>query len=507
MVTKPAKLAALAAALITAGCTLGPEYHRPDLAVPPGWSTAAADAARQSASSRPLDTPASVDAWWTVFRDPILDKLIETAAIQNLDVQQATLRIAEARAERDVTAAGLFPKVNGSGIAGRARMSQNGISQALSGGQAGAASGAAAAGGGAAGASQQPPPSTFNLFQAGFDATWELDLFGKVRRGIQAADADIRGAEAARNDSLLSLNAEIARTYFSLRAAQVQYDIALQDIATQEHLARLVESRRRSGLAASSDVAAQQVQVAAAHAGVPPTEQAIAQSLNRLALLLAQPPGAVTGVVGHSPLPALPSEVPIGLPGDLLRRRPDVREREASLQAATARIGVAKAQLFPSVTLGMTAGLQSTTTAKLLDWSSRFAIGGADLSVPIFSGGKLRAQVRVADLQAQEAVLAYREAVLAAFHDADNALLGFAADQRRELDVRRQFEGAERTRDLTLARYRSGLAAFIDVLNAEHQAHQAAIELADASMASSTGLVALFKALGGGWPSETVAMR
>jgi multidrug efflux system outer membrane protein len=477
-------------------CTLGPDYTRPPVATPASWSSAAAASTQDALPSRVTASASDGDSWWTVFDDPVLTHLIETAARQNLDIQQAVLRIAAARAQRDATASALYPNVDGSGIAGRARMSQNGITQALSGGQAASAADQSAA-----------PPSSFNLFQAGFDATWELDLFGKVRRNVQAADAEVRSAEAANRDSLVSLSAEIARTYTALRGSQAQRDIALADVHAQEHLVKLVASRNRVGLAASSDVATQLVQVSAARASVPQSEQAIALNMNRLALLLALPPGAVSGMMGESSIPALPPEVPVGLPADLLRRRPDIREREADLQAATARIGVAKAALFPSIKLGLTGGLQSTTMSELLDWSSRFMIGGAQVSIPLFSGGKLRAQVRIADLAEKQAVLAYRESVLNAFHDVDNTLIAYAADQRRALDIRHQVEGAERSRALTQARYESGLAAFIDVLDAEHQCHQAELDMAEIRVTTSTDLIALYKALGGGWDSRQTAMR
>jgi NodT family efflux transporter outer membrane factor (OMF) lipoprotein len=204
-------------------------------------------------------------------------------------------------------------------------------------------------------------------------------------------------------------------------------------------------------------------------------------------------------MVPDAPLPPLPPAVPAGLPGELLRRRPDIRQREADLAAATARVGVARAAFFPTVTLGITGGLQSTTMAQLLDWSSRFLIGGGQVSLPIFSGGKLRAQLKLADLQSQEAALVYRETVLSAFHEVDNALIAYASDQQRAADVGAQLSGANRSRDLAEARYRSGLAAYISVLDAQRQALQAEQDLANATVTSSIDLVALFKALGGGW--------
>ena len=496
----------LLAAAALAGCTVGPELHRPDVKPPDAWSPAGARAFDDGLASRVTPRPVDGRQWWLVFGDPTLDRLIARAATENLDLQQTTLRIAQARAQRDGVAGQRYPNVEGSGIAGRSRMSENGIGKALAGGSS-ASSGGSGASGGAAGAQSSAPPSTFNLFQAGFDATWELDLFGKVRRSVQSADADVRAAEAARADALVSLSAEIARDYLSLRGTERQRDIALADLATATRMQGLVASRNRSGLAPSSDVAAQDAQVDAARAQLPSLEQSIGQSTNRLALLLSLPPGGVAEALRPGAEPKLPPDVPIGLPGDLLRRRPDIRQREAELDSATARIGVAKASLFPSIRLGLTGGLQSTETSSLFDWSSRFLLGGAQLSVPIFEGGRLQAQVRVADLQAQQAVLAYRQTVLSAFHDVDNALVAYAAEQRRLVSLQQQLDQARRSRALADARYRSGLAAYIDVLDAMRREHDAEQSLSQSTVTASTNLVALFKALGGGWDDTAVAVR
>jgi multidrug efflux system outer membrane protein len=476
----------LGAFLLTA-CKVGPNYRRPELDVPDHWSADGQSAFESSIPSRAVADATSGDAWWRVFGDATLDRLVDSAARQNLDVAQAELRIAESRAQRDVAAGPLFPTVNGTGFAARTRLSDNGIGTAFSGNSSGAGSG-----------STSGMPSWLNFFQAGFDATWELDLFGRVRRSVDAADAEVRSAEAARAAALVSLSAEIARVYFNLLGYQRQLNIALQEIKTQERRQELVTSRNRSGLAPDSDVAAQRTQLSADRATIPQFEQGIAQSKNRLALLLALPPGAVTAT-GHSDLPPLPPEVPVGLPGDLLRRRPDIRERESELAAATARVGVAKATLFPRVTLGAGAGFQSTASSTLFDWASRFFAGGGEVSLPIFSGGKLTGQVRIANLQQQEALLSYRQVVLNAFHEVDDALIAYAADQRRASAVQQQLEGARRSRELAAARYRDGLSAYIEVLDADRQAHEAEQDLAQADVAAAADLIALFKALGGGW--------
>ncbi len=453
--------------------------------------------------SRVVAGPVDAGRWWTVFDDPTLDGLIETAKDQSLDVQQAGLRIAEARAQRDAAAGAYYPEVAGTAAAARLRSGQSGLGQLLG----GASSGGSSSGGGSSGSSSGPTTLVTNLFQVGFDATWEPDLFGRVRRNVEAADRQVLAAEAGRQDAMVSLAAEIARTYFTLRGAERQRDITRADIDAQQRLADLIGSRNQAGLVPSSDVATQQVQVSAARAKLPPIEQSIATNRNRLALLLAMPPGALDARLGEAALPPLPPEVPVGLPGDLLRRRPDVRQREAEYEAATARIGVATAALYPSIRLGAVGSLSSNKTSTLFDWASRFGLVGAQLTVPIFQGGQLRAQVRVADLQAQEAVVTYRQTVLSAFHDVDNAMTTYAFEQRRTAALNKQFDDARHGRDLARDRYVSGLGAYIDVLNAEHQANQAELDLAQSSVTASTDLVALFKALGGGWDDGDAAHR
>ena len=479
---------------VCASCTVGPEPRRPDVDSPATWAATRNRALDPDLPSRLVVGAVDDRRWWTVFRDPVLDGLIASAMNESLDVQEAGLRIAEARAQRDAAAGAWYPSVQGTGVAARLRSGASGLGQALGGSSQGAQSGGAEASSG----------FSTNLFQVGFDATWEPDLFGKTRRSVQAAEADIRSAEDQRNAAMVSLAAEITRDYLILRGAERQRAITRADIEAQERLQALVDSRNRSGLAPTSDVASQRVQVAAARAGLPQIEQSIVINRNRLALLLALPPGALDDRLGEGALPPLPPDVPVDLPGELLRRRPDIRRREADVEAATARIGVATAALFPSIRFGAVGSLSANKASDLFDWASRFGLIGAQLSVPIFQGGQLRAQVRIADLRAQEAVLTYRQTVLAAFHEVDNAMTTYAQDQRRAMDVDRQFDASRHGRDLAKDRYASGLGAYIDVLNAEHQLRQAELDLAQSRVTASTDLVALFKALGGGWRDEAM---
>ena len=494
----PARALALACATLLGACTMGPNFTRPETTPPPAFPAATP---RGDVPSKPVARAYDGRQWWSVFKDPVLDRLVDDAQRQNLDLQTAALRIEEARAQRGGAAAQGRPSVSGMGLGGRQRASQNGFTSALAGGASQQAGGA-----GDAAAASAPSPYS-DLFQIGFDATWELDLWGKARRGVEAADANIVSAEQARGNAMISLTAEVARTYLALRGAQRRHAIVQADIDDERQLLTLTNSRSKNGFASQADAVQQQASLSASQAQLPPIEQDIDQAMNRLALLLALPPGALVERLG--PLPpddvALPPEVPVGLPGDLLRRRPDILKSEADLHAATAKVGQAKAQLFPSITLGGSAGLQSVHADSLTDWASRFWVGGAQVSIPIFEGGKLKAQIRTADAQMKEVALVWRSTVLAAYHDADNALVAYADEQRHAAALARQLADARRADALMRSRHRSGFVSMIEVLDAQRSVHQAEQQALQSNVAASTDLVALYKALGGDWSEDAGA--
>ena len=489
---------ALACATLLGACTMGPNFTRPETTPPTAFPAAAASS--PDVGSKAVARAFDGRQWWSVFKDPVLDRLVDEAQRQNLDLQTAALRIEEARAQRGSAVSQGRPSVSGMGVGARQRSSENGLFSSLSGGasQQGAASGDPAA------AAAATPSPYSDLFQVGFDATWELDLWGKARRGVEAADANIVSAEQARGNARISLTAEVARTYLALRGAQRQRAIVMADIADQRKLLELTDSRSRNGFSSRADSVNQQAQLSASEAQLPPIDQNIAQAMNRLALLLALPPGALADRLGPVPQAdvALPPEVPVGLPGDLLRRRPDILKSEADLHAATAKIGQAKAQLFPSITLGGVGGLQSIHADSLTDWASRFWIGGAQISIPIFEGGKLKAQIRTADAQMKEAALTWRSTVLGAYHEADNALEAYADEQRHAAALARQLADARRADELMRSRHRSGFVSMIEVLDAQRSVHQAEQQALQSNVTASTNLVALYKALGGDWNED-----
>jgi NodT family efflux transporter outer membrane factor (OMF) lipoprotein len=491
-------LAVVAGAMLCAGCTVGPGFRRPETKSPDAWVGPSIEqaAGADAVASRPVARAFDGRHWWSVFNDPLLDRLVDEAAGQNIDLQTALSRIAEARAQRDSAAGAELPTIAGNGVAGRQRMSETGIASTLGGG-----------GGGGGGSGGSQPSTISNLFQVGFDATWELDLWGKTRRNVEAATASIESAEQQRGDAVVSTTAEIARNYLQLRGLQRQRAVVLRDIADQRRLLQLIGSRAERGFVPRSDATQQDAQLAAAEAQLPGLEQSTEAAANRLALLLALPPNALRERLGDAPGEAsmLPPEVPIGLPGELLRRRPDVLRSEAELHAATARVGVSESALFPSIQLGAAAGLQSTSAGSLSDWASRFILGGTLISVPIFQGGQLRAQVHVADAQMQQAALGYRKTVLSAYHDANDAIVAYVQEQRHARALARQVALSRQSRDQAQARYRSGLSPLAEVLQIDRTTHQAELAALQSTLTASTNLVALYKALGGDWQGDVSA--
>jgi NodT family efflux transporter outer membrane factor (OMF) lipoprotein len=351
----------------------------------------------------------------------------------------------------------------------------------------------AAAGGGRA------IPS-FNLFQAGFDSSWELDLWGRVRREVEGAAANLEAAGEARRQTLVTSLAELARDYVQLRGMQETLRITQENLKSSQESARLSEERFRGGLATDLDVANARAQVEATAANIPQLEQQQEQMVNAISLLLGEPPGALSAeLLPPQPVPPVPPVVPVGLPSDLLQRRPDIRQAEAQLHAATAEIGEAKAEFFPKVSLSGSFALQAVKFKDLGNFGSRTYGLGPSITIPIFEGGKLKGQLELREAQQQEAAINYQKTVLQAFHDVDNALIAYRAEQQRHDRLAAQVRQAQLALGLAQQRFRQGLSDFLEVLTAQRTLLQAQQQLADSSTTVSTNLVALYKALGGGW--------
>ncbi|MDP9097355.1 MAG: efflux transporter outer membrane subunit, partial [Pseudomonadota bacterium] len=340
----------------------------------------------------------------------------------------------------------------------------------------------------------------FDLFQAGFDASWELDLWGKVRRQVESASAQVDASTEARRNTLLTSLAELARNYVQLRGLQESERIVRSNLSTAEQAVRITDERVRGGLATDLDLANARAQLEGTGANLPQLEAQQLQTINAISLLLGAAPGAVAAELEtKSPLNPIPPTVPIGLPSELARRRPDIRQADAQLHAATADIGVAEANFYPSVTLSGSVALQATQFTRVFDVNALTYGVGPSISIPIFEGGRLTRTLELRKEAAKEAALNYQRTVLQAFHDVDNALIAYRTDQLRRDRLAAQVTQSRRALRIANERYRNGLSDFLEVLTAQRTALQADQDLASATTTVSTDLVALYKALGGGW--------
>lgn len=493
--------------LLLSSCALGPDFNSPKPDTPADWTQDALQPGKKAGQQSSATTAPVAAAWWASFNDATLTSLIARASSANFDLRQATLRIAEARAQRDITGATQFPTLNANGGYTRQRISERTAFTSLL-GSIGASHGTAGAGGPPGGVPSAIPslPNPFDQYQWGFDASWEVDLFGRVRRSVEAADATTQASIEDRNDILVSLQGDVARAYIDLRAAQLRRSVLEDDLKSQREILALTRDRARFGMGNDVDVANAAAQVTSTEALLPQAASQISQDINQLSLLLALPPGALRGELDSAePVPPVPPNVPVGLPADLARRRPDIRRAEAQLHAATADIGVAVADLFPRLTLNADAGIEASRFADLSNWAGRFFSLGPSLEIPIFSGGARQANLRLKDAKAQETAIAYAGTVLSALHEVENALVAYGNEQSRRTSLEATL--AQNRTALTLAqqRYQSGIASFLDVLDAERTLQQTQLSLTDSTATVSTDLVAIYKALGGGWQIETAS--
>ncbi len=462
--------------LIVSGCTLGPNFHAPASPYNPvSWFSGRPPA---KAASQPVPEPIDIE-WWESFSDPELDSLEQRAAAQNLDVLTATTRVAEARANAGITASAFFPSISGNGGVFGIKSSDKGIS--LGGSSSG----------------DSPP---IGLYQYGFDATWTIDVWGKVRRQVEAGNAQVQASEIDRRATLTQMIAEVARDYVQLRNAQAQLQIAEDNVHTAQKLLNLTRQRATAGLTDELDVAQELAQLTTTEATVPSAQQQVASYINALSLLLGEPPRALQSELETAePVPPTPAVIPIGLPSELLLRRPDIMEAEANLHVATANIGVAVASFYPSFDLIGLFDLQASDAANLFTLAARTWILGTSISAPLFEGGKLRATLVLRKAQQQQAMIAFDKAVLQAFSDVDNALTDYEKEQQRRTLLRQAVVANEHAFNLAQQRYTQGIATYLDVLNAQQSVLTSQRQYQDSTAAVSTDLVSLYLALGGGW--------
>jgi NodT family efflux transporter outer membrane factor (OMF) lipoprotein len=486
-------LAGLAGATALTGCTVGPDFQRPGWASPESWFAGPKEPVRPSPSI-PVAEPIDPN-WWTLFGDPVLTGLEKRVAGENLDVQVAAIRLTESRAQLGVAQAAQLPSLNGNASYVRQQSSNHGVFVVIP-----SAAGANGASGNTVGGVKSQGLQPFDIWQGGFDASWEVDFWGRVRRSVESATATAEAANEARRSALMASLAEVARDYIQLRGAQAQLQIARDNVSTARQSLNLTQQRAAGGVTTDLDVANASAQLRTTLSQIPSLEQQEAQSINALSLLLGQPPNALrTELRTAKPVPPVPPRVPVGLPSELARRRPDIRQAEAQLHAATADIGVAQANFYPSLKLTGSIGLQSLQLNHAFDLTSKQYAVGPGLTIPIFEGGQLRATLQLREALQQEAAINFQKTVLQAWHDVDNALTAYQAEQTRRDELIHAVADNRHALSLAQSRYQLGVADFLTVLDAERSLLAAQQQLADSTTTVSSNLVALYKALGGGW--------
>lgn len=487
------------ACLVMTGCTVGPNFERPQTATPDVFNRTQS----AQAPSKPVEGQFDSD-WWTQFNDPVLNDLEKQLADANLDVAAASARLRQSRAERRVVGAAADPTLDAAASYNRERGSENGILSLLgvtpTQVQPQSASGSAPLGVAAMPGSKASP--AYNLYQFGFDASWELDIWGRVRRSVEAATAMSDASFEDRNAVLLTARAELARDYIDLRNTQALLRIARQNLVIAQDALKLTQVRARDGVTTDLDVSNASAQVENIEGLIPTLESHCETTINAIGVLLAMEPRALRETLDTPRnVPELPAQLPVGFPSELLQRRPDIRKAEAQLHAATASIGMAKADFYPRIALNGSAGFQSLQLSNLADWASGQFVVGPSITLPIFEGGRLKGTLQLREAQQQEAAIVYRQTVLEAWREVDDALVVYDGEQRRRDRLTAAVSMNERALSIAQQRYKAGALDYLDVLNVQRQLLEAQSNLEQSKAAAATNLITLCKALGGGWES------
>lgn len=475
---------------LLSGCMVGPNYQAPELCVSDTWNAESENSALEPTQK-----------WWEGFEDELLTKYINLASSQNYEIQTAEANILKARALRQIAASNLFPQVIADLNGTKTYFSKNGPVFAI--GQAA----------GDPGVTTSPTtglpftvqvPQIQNLFNALFDASWELDLFGKTRREVESAAAEYESLIEKKNDVLLTVLAEVARNYIDLRSFQERAALLKKNIELFEQNTAIVNANLQYGYANQIDLETIEAQLASARAALPDAYSEIYRAIYSLSILIGTPPETlVDELLSEQPLPNPPSQIAVGLRSDLLRRRPDIRFAERKLAEATANIGVAVGSFFPTVSLLAGGGFQSLLLPKLFEWGSRTWSYGADFNMPVFQGGRLVGNLHLSRAEEASAAATYQQTVLSALQDAETNLKKFqetaaAAKEYKENVVHNQYVVA-----ITRERFIKGLVNRIDLLNNEKTLIAAKLTELDSKTAELLALISLYKSLGGGWEAES----
>ncbi len=463
----PPTILGVVVTLILAGCAaVGPTYQPPRPEIPDQWHELPASISPQADSE--------TNTWWTLFNDPLLDDLIARATAANRDLRRAEASIRAARARRIVAVA--TGSLATSALSTHSRRSEN---------------------------SSSSSDETQNLFQLGFDAGWELDVFGGVRRAVESADASLAASHEDFRAVLVSLQAEVARNYLELRGNQRRRATAMENITTQEKTVALVRGRFEMGLSNELDLVQALTQLALTRAVIPPLDRAIRQAMHQLAILAGQPPANFIALLtGTATGPMIPPRLPVNLPAETIRQRPDIRAVERRLAAATAEIGVATADLFPKFSLDALFGLRSSSLGDLVAAGSRYWSVGPTINLALFDQGKGRAAVKINEARRDELLAEYEQTVLTALAEVEDGLVAFAHEQTTGQILAEAVISGEKAVRIANGLYEAGLTDFLDVLASERALYQSQDQLAQSNQQLTLAMVAIFKALGGGWQDQ-----
>ncbi|WP_155313463.1 efflux transporter outer membrane subunit [Desulfosarcina ovata] len=457
----PAVLLGVALFLLSGCAPVGPDYVTPELVLPDAWQAVSPQV--------PSANGARLARWWQTLDDPVLSGLIRQAMADNLDVKDALSRVRETRLQRLIARSALFPGLDASGSA------------KLSG---------------------DDSSDTTELYSTGFDAAWELDLFGGIHRSVEAAQADINAEVEALGDVRVTLLAEVAANYIDLRTYQARLGVATRNVASMEETWSLLDALARAGMGDELAVAQARYNLESSRAGIADLEVGLAEAMHRLAVLTGQPAGSLNAELARvRPIPQASVELAVGVPADLLRQRPDIRQAERQLAAQTARIGEAEAQLYPSFTLNGSIGLEALSLGDLFAAESRIWSIGPGFSWSIFNAGSIRNQIKVQEEQQQQALINYKSTVLGALEEVENALVALDREQRKQARLEAAAQAASQAADLAQQQYTTGMTGFSDVLDAQRSQLSFEDQLVESRGAILSDLVHLYKVLGGGWQS------
>lgn len=464
----------LAGLLALAGCAVGPDYQPPPPQLPAQWHTADPSAARQDAQR--------LAQWWQVLKDPLLTELVHQAAVQNLDVHEALSRVREARHRRVISRAPLFPNLDASGSAKKSdqgdAMGSDRMSQIFG----------------------RDVGGTSEMYTLGFDAGWELDLFGGVRRSVEASQGDLEARVEDLRTVLVSLLAEVAVNYIDLRTYQARLAVARDNVAAQEQTWQLLSALSQAGGGDALAVAQARYNLESSRAKISDLEVGLEAAMNRLAVLTGRAAGALhVQLSAVRPIPEADLALAVGVPADAIRQRPDIRKAERELAAQTARIGEATADLYPKFTLSGSIGLEARSTGDLFSSGSQVWSFGPAFTWPLFKAGAIRANIHVQEELQQQALIRYEAAILTTLEEVENALTAYAQEQRKAENLRAAADAARLAEKLAKQQYVTGSTGFSEVLDAQRSRLSFEDQLATSRGAVLSDLVRIYKALGGGW--------